>query len=90
MQFARGNFPQPLSPEATESVLAEVAHQTRRLSASPSLLLYDSNNEDVVQASGPSALYTTLVMAAVAAEDPSRIVWPSSPSAGWRSGVHRL
>ena len=90
LQFARGNFPQPLSPEATASVLAEVAHQARRLSPHPSLILYDSNNEDVVQASGPTALYSTLIMTALAAEDPSRIVWPNSPSAGWRSGVHRL
>jgi hypothetical protein len=90
LQFARGNFPQPLSPDATASVLEEVAHQARRLSHHPALVLYDSNNEDVVQPNGPTALYASLIMTAVAAEDPSRIVWPNSPSAGWRSGVHRL
>lgn len=90
LQFARGNFPQPLSDVAIESVLAEVSHQVRRLAPHPSLVLYDSNNEDVVQPTGPTALYASLIMTALAAEDASRIVWPNSPSAGWRSGVHRL
>lgn len=90
LQFARGNLPQPLSDTAKASLLAEVAHQSRRLSAHPALILYDSNNEDVVQPTGPSALFSSLIMTALAQEDPSRILWPNSPSAGWKSGVHRL
>ena len=62
----------------------------RRLAPHPALVLYDSNNEDIVEPSGPSALYATLILTAVAAEDPSRILWPNSPSTGWRSGVDRL
>lgn len=90
LQFARGNLPQPLPAAATQSILAEVSHQVRRLSHHPSVVLYDSNNEDVVEPTGPTALYSTLIMTAVAAEDYSRIVWPNSPSAGWQSGVDRL
>lgn len=90
LQFARGNFPQPLPDAATQSILAEVSHQIRRLAHHPAVILYDSNNEDVVEPSGPTAIYSTLIMTAVANEDASRIVWPNSPSAGWSSGVDRL
>jgi len=90
LQFARGNLPANMPAAATASILAEIAHQVRRLSHHPSVALYDSNNEDCVQPTGPSALYATLVMTAVAAEDASRILWPNSPSTGWRSGVDRL
>ena len=90
LQFARGNFPEPLPAAATQSIIAEVAHQVRRLSHHPSIILYDSNNEDVVEPTGPTAIYSTLIMTAVAAEDTSRIVWPNSPSAGWKGGVDRL
>ena len=90
LAFARGNLPAPLPADAAASILTEVAHQVRRLSPHPAIFLYDSNNEDVVGPTGPSAQYATLVLAAVAAEDPSRILWPNSPSAGWRSGVDRL
>ena len=90
LQFARGNLPADMPAAANASILAEIAHQVRRLSHHPSVALYDSNNEDCVQPSGPSALYATLVMTAVAAEDASRILWPNSPSTGWRSGVDRL
>lgn len=87
---ARGNLPQDMPPEATASFLAEISHQARRLSPHPALVLYDSNNEDVVEPSGPTALYATLIMTALAGEDPSRILWPNSPSTGWKSGVDRL
>jgi hypothetical protein len=75
---------QPLSAAANASILGEVAHQVRRLSHHPSVFLYDGANEVIVERSGPSSLYATLVMAAVAAEDPTRIILPSSPSIGWR------
>jgi len=90
LQFARGNLPADLPAAANASILAELAHQVRRLSPHPAVVLYDSNNEDVVEPTGPTALYATLIMTAVAAEDASRILWPNSPSAGWRSGVDRL
>jgi beta-mannosidase len=90
LQFARGNFPQPLPDAANASIVAEVTHQVRRLSHHPSVVLYDSNNEDVVEPTGPTSVYSTLILTAVAAEDNSRILWPNSPSAGWRTGVDRL
>jgi hypothetical protein len=95
LQFAGGGHDiasarLPLSAAANASILAEVAHQVRRLSPHPSIFLWDAANEVIVQRSGPSELYASLVMSAVAREDGSRVLWPSSPSAGWLSGVDRL
>jgi len=81
---------QPLSAAANASILGEVAHQVRRLSHHPSVFLYDDANEVIVERSGPSEVYASLVMTTVAREDPSRILWPSSPANGWASGVDRL
>ena len=81
---------QPLSAAANASILGEISHQVRRLARHPSIFLYDGANEVIVERSGPSSLYASLVMAAVAAEDPTRIILPSSPSIGWASGVNRL
>jgi len=38
----------------------------------------------------PSYVFATFVMTVVASEDQSRVVWPSSPAAGWVTGVHTL
>ncbi len=38
----------------------------------------------------PTGVYATFVLTIVAGEDDSRVVWPSCPSSGWRSGVHAL
>lgn len=81
---------QPFSSATNNSILSEISHQIRRLSHHPSIILYDSANEVIVQKSGPTALYTSLVIATIAKEDPSRIIWPASPAAGWQSGVDRL
>ena len=81
---------QPFSSATNASILGEISHQIRRLSHHPSIILYDSANEVIVERSGPTALYTSLVLQAVAKEDPSRIIWPASPAAGWLSGVDRL
>ena len=80
----------PLPAGANASIEAEVVHQVRRLSHHPSVFLYDGANEVIVQRSGPTALYASQVIAAIAREDPTRVVWPSSPAAGWLSGVSRL
>ena len=39
---------------------------------------------------GGGAIYADFVLAAVAREDPTRAVWPSSPGDGWASGVDAL
>ena len=70
---------QPLSAAANASILAEIAHQVRRLSHHPAIVLYDGANEVIVERSGPSSLYASLVMSAVAAEELSRRRSPSAP-----------
>ena len=70
---------------ATAEQRAEIAYQLRRISPHPSVALIDSCNE-----CGGSAPFSTFVAPAVAAEDPSRPVWPASPSVGWGDGVDRL
>lgn len=81
---------QPFNASTNATLLAEVSHQIRRLAHHPAVVLYDGANEVIVQKSGPTALYASLLMSAVAREDPSRILWPASPAAGWVSGVDRL
>lgn len=54
------------------------------------MVLYDGANEVVVQRNGSSSVLAYVVMTTVAQEDDSRIVWPSSPAAGWLTGVSRL
>lgn len=72
------------------TLVAEVQHQVRRLASHPSILLYDGANEVIVNRTGPTAVYADVVLTTVAREDPSRILWPASPAAGWLSGVNRL
>ena len=60
-------------------------HQVRRLSHHPSIISYDAVNE-----AGGFGLFSKFVMTTVAEEDPSRVIWPASPSQGWASGVDRL
>ena len=75
------------TPSATPEQAAEVAHQVRRLSSHPSLVTWVACNECKVQMYSATELYVTFVMAIAAREDPSRPVWPSSPSLGWHAGV---
>ena len=75
------------TPSATPEQAAEVAHQVRRLSSHPSLVTWVACNECKVQMYSATELYVTFVMAIAAREDPSRPVWPSSPSLGWLAGV---
>lgn len=44
---------------------------------------YDGANEVIVNRTGPTVVYATVVMTTVAFEDYSRIVWPASPAAGY-------
>jgi hypothetical protein len=50
-----------------------------------SVAQYDGCNE-----CGGHGIYASFVMTTVAATDPSRPPWPTSPSPGWASGVDRL
>jgi len=62
----------------------------RRLSAHPSIVIWDGCNECRVVMGTSTAVYATFVMTVVAQEDASRAVWPSCPALGWTGGVHRL
>jgi hypothetical protein len=64
--------------------------QVRRLSHHPAIVLWDSCNECVVTPNTSTFIYAAFVMTIVAQEDRSRVVWPSSPGPGWRTGVNRL
>jgi hypothetical protein len=70
---------------STAEQRAEIADSLRRIAAHPSVALLDACNE-----CGGSAPFSTFVAPALAAEDPSRPVWPASPSGGWADGVDRL
>ena len=77
-------------PIATTTQDAELRHQIRRLSHHPAIVLWDGNNEHPMNIWAPSGLFASFVMTVVAQEDQMRAVWPSSPSRGWATGVHRL
>ena len=84
IQFAQ----QGHGPAVTATQASELRYQIRRLSTHPSIILYDGCNECLVKA-GPD-IYADFVLTTVAEEDASRVVWPSSPGDGWKSGVDRL
>ncbi|EDQ89170.1 uncharacterized protein MONBRDRAFT_25837 [Monosiga brevicollis MX1] len=69
---------------------AELRHQIRRLSHHPSICIWDGCNECQVVIGSDTGIYATFVMTLVAEEDGSRVVWPSCPADGWKSGVNRL
>ena len=63
----------------------ELIFNVRRLSSHPSFAIGDSCNE-----CGGSSVFQDMVAAVMALEDPSRPIWPASPSQGWASGVSQL
>ena len=69
----------------------EIRHLVRSLSNHPSIALWSGCNECVVEMDTDMAIYATFVMQTVAEEDPTRPLWPSSPSkTGWKTGVKRV
>eukprot|EP00931_Biecheleriopsis_adriatica_P063878 TRINITY_DN38765_c0_g1_i1.p1 TRINITY_DN38765_c0_g1~~TRINITY_DN38765_c0_g1_i1.p1 ORF type:complete len:936 (-),score=124.19 TRINITY_DN38765_c0_g1_i1:136-2943(-) len=72
-------------PTASHAEALEIAHNVRRLSAHPSIIVWNSCNE-----CSAKDLYVSFVMTTVAAEDQSRPIWPGCPSRGWGSGVRKL
>jgi len=77
-------------PKRTKTQERELRHQVRRLAHHPSIILYNSCNECAVIPLTPSMIYADFVLKIVVEEDPTRIVWPTSPSFGWLRGVNRL
>jgi hypothetical protein len=65
---------------------AELRYNIRRLSHHASIVLWNGGNEW----QGSLAIFDSFVLRVVAEEDPSRPLWPISPSAGWASGVCAL
>merc|ERR1719221_1323951 len=72
-------------PKGSEAEVLEIAHNVRRLSHHPSIIVWNACNE-----CGGGGLYTSFVMTHVAMEDHSRPIWPSCPSSGWAAGVRKL
>eukprot|EP00040_Diaphanoeca_grandis_P027117 m.153638 g.153638 ORF g.153638 m.153638 type:complete len:1021 (-) comp30841_c4_seq6:84-3146(-) len=85
LMYAQGGHA-PTYGDATQA--AEIAHQVRRLSHHPSMVVYTSCNECSFH--GNMTLYINFAMEVVAAEDKTTAIWPSCPSSGWGSGVNRL
>ena len=89
MMFAQ----QGHAPTADTTQEDELRHNVRRLSHHPSIVMFDGCNECTVVTSKPNsstAIYANFVMRVVGEEDQSRAIWPSCPSDGWASGVHKL
>ena len=72
------------APRGTIMERNEIRYQVRRLSSHASLFLWSGCNECT-----DLSIYVDL-LGVVAAEDPSKAIWPASPSNGWVSGVARL
>lgn len=70
----------------SKSVEDELVGVVRRMSHRPSLILWNGCNECDYKAPA----YERFALPIVAREDPSRVIWPGSPSLGWVSGVHTL
>lgn len=78
-----GDGHQAPNPNALET--AELEHNLRRLGRHPSIALWNACNE-----CGGGGIWDSFLMTTVAIEDPSRPVWPASPSYGWLTGVDSL
>lgn len=70
-----------------DEVKEEIRYITRQLSSHPSIVIWNGCNE-CDHTNVTSDLYSHFAMAIVAEEDPTRPVWSSSPSNGFRKGVH--
>lgn len=71
-----------------EEIIREIKYIVRSLVGHPSIVIWNGCNECEIDPSGNYSVNEA--MQTVAKEDPTRIVWPNSPSSGWRSGVNAL
>ena len=69
----------------TETQRREIVANVRRLSSHASVAVWAGGNEI-----GGSGIFSSFALSIVRQQDPSRPLWPASPSAGWASGVDRL
>lgn len=77
-----GNSGVPVNNTMQEN---EIRHQLRRLGHHPCIAVLNSCNE-----CGGGKLWGSFVSPTMANEEPSRPIWPASPSIGWESGVDTL
>eukprot|EP00756_Hemistasia_phaeocysticola_P048317 Hpha_TRINITY_DN22747_c0_g1::TRINITY_DN22747_c0_g1_i1::g.34296::m.34296/K01192/E3.2.1.25, MANBA, manB; beta-mannosidase len=85
--FHDAMFCQRLYPDDdafADNVRHELRYQVHRLRHHPSIVLWDSSNENEGQ---PGFFYAT-VLSEIALHDDTRPLWPASPSSGFASGVH--
>jgi hypothetical protein len=82
MMFSLRLYPHDTDFEA--NVKAEIKQQVTRLRPHPSIVLWDSSNEN----EGDPAFFYKVVLTTVAESDPDRPLWPASPSSGFATGVH--
>lgn len=66
------------------NVKAELQYQLQRLRPHPSIVLWDSSNEN----EGDPAFFYSTVLQTIAEADATRPLWPASPSSGFDAGVH--
>lgn len=74
----------PHDPAFEANVAAEVDYQVSRLLHHPSIVLWDSSNEN----EGDPAFFYRTVLDRIATIDTDRPLWPASPSSGFSAGVH--
>ncbi len=72
------------APRGTVIERNEIRYQVRRLSSHACLFMWSGCNECT-----DLSIYVDL-LGVIAEEDPSKAIWPASPSNGWVSGVARL
>jgi len=82
MMFSERLYPQ--EPAFVANVKAEITQQVTRLMPHPSIVLWDSSNEN----EGDAGFFYKVVLTTVAETDNSRPLWPASPSSGFATGVH--